>query len=145
MAEPPQRRPVPGALAPAHPLGGSGPGGPAAAGGPGAGRLVPLLGGRGRHRRHSPWPAGPGPRVCRADRLYGAGPPVRTTLTERWGRCARSFLHSRTQYPGPVPAARAGECLLILFPRTGTRTDLSAPVLYGGEPTRFSGEPRLSL
>lgn len=32
------------------------------------------------------------------------------------------LLQARTQYPGPVSAARAGECLLILFPRTGTGT-----------------------
>jgi len=35
------------------------------------------------------------------------------------------LLQSRTRYPVPVPAARAGECLLILFPRTGTGTDFS--------------------
>jgi hypothetical protein len=43
------------------------------------------------------------------------------------------LLHSRTQYPVPVPAARAGECLLILFPRTDTGTDFIRPYVPPSE------------
>src|SRR6185295_12318055 len=101
---------------------GSRPGGPPPAGRSGAGRLVPLLGGSCQPRRYPPRPTHPRPRLRRADGLRGRISPVRTPSYRRWEDVRAPPSRAYAVVPGPVPAARAGECLLILFPRTGTGT-----------------------
>src|SRR5262245_57693099 len=121
VAEPEEWRPVSCTLAAAHPERGPRSGGPSPAGGPGAGRLLSLLGGSGRPRRHPSRPTRPRLRLRRADGLRGRLSAVTTTRGRCWEGVRAPPSRAYT-VPGPVPAVRAGESLLILFPRTGTGT-----------------------
>src|SRR5258706_14912892 len=122
MAKPTQRCALSRAVADPDPIREAGSGDPAAACGPGAGRLLPLLGRRGGDRGQPARPPRPWTWLRGAHRLRGYGAPVRTQPTERWG-IVRVSLQTRTHHP------RRG-------PPSGTES-ASSPSSYERAPARF--------